>query len=319
MPQYKFTTKIFIEKSRKVHGNKYDYSLVEYKNSKSKVKIICPNCGIFEQQPIKHWNGNGCYKCAYKNINKKTLESFIERAKKIHKCKYDYSLVCYTGTKTKVKIICPIHGVFEQMSQDHLSGFGCKKCSLRKTTDKFILDANIIHNNKYDYSQVIYETAIKKVKITCLTHGVFEQTPNNHLCGNGCPRCNESKGENIVMQFLEKNNINYITQKRFNNCKNKHSLPFDFYIPKHNICIEYDGRQHFETIRLWGGEKRLQYIQENDNIKNEYCLNNNINLLRISYKEDIEEKLNILFSNMQIKEPLLGNNLQGNASSSDSK
>ena len=127
MPK-KLTTKEFIEKAKLVHGNKYDYSLVEYYNTSTKVKIICKKHGVFEQTPEKHIQNRGCPVCGGKN--KLSTEEFIEKAKSVHGNKYDYSLVKYINSKTKVKILCKNHGVFEQNSNNHLSKkCGCPKCS----------------------------------------------------------------------------------------------------------------------------------------------------------------------------------------------
>jgi very-short-patch-repair endonuclease len=123
----------FIEKAKIVHGNKYDYSLVDYKNNYTKVKIICPIHGVFEQKPYAHTsNKSGCPKCGLEKSSKKqrmSYEKFIEKAKTVHGNKYDYSLVKYINAKTKIKIICPIHGVFEQIPDNHLrKNYGCPKC-----------------------------------------------------------------------------------------------------------------------------------------------------------------------------------------------
>jgi len=127
----KSNTKDFIEKAKAIHDDKYDYSLVEYKNNSTKVKIICPIHSVFEQRPNSHLNGNGCKKCGInKRVDKQrnTIKYFIEKAKAIHDDKYDYSLVEYKNNSTKVKIICPIHDIFEQRPGDHLKGCGCSKC-----------------------------------------------------------------------------------------------------------------------------------------------------------------------------------------------
>jgi len=108
----KLTTKEFINRAEKIHRNKYDYSLVEYVNTKTKIKIICKKHGIFEQTPNNHLCGKNCPKCH--DYNKLTTKEFINKAEKDHGNKYDYSLVEYVNTKTKIKIICKKHGIFEQ-------------------------------------------------------------------------------------------------------------------------------------------------------------------------------------------------------------
>lgn len=294
----KLSTEIFIEKAKEIHDNKFDYSLVEYINMITKVKIICSIHGIFELLPDSHiFKKRGCPICSGKKI---TNNIFIEKAKDIHGDKFDYSLVSYINNNTKIKLICKEHGVFEILPINHLfKKQGCGKCVGRyRTTDEFIKKAKKIHKDKYDYSLVNYIKNHNKVKITCKKHNkLFKQTPHDHLAGNGCPLCNESKGENNISLFLENNNIKYERQYKFDNCKYKRKLPFDFYLPDYNTCIEYDGRQHFDVISYWGGENELKKVIIKDKIKTDYCYNNNINLIRIKYNENIldmlKEKINV--------------------------
>ena len=289
--EVKIRTEKFIEKSKEIHKNKYKYSNVNYLNTKTKVKIICPIHGEFEQRPNDHLNGFGCSKCS--GNKRLTSNEFIKNAKEKYKNKYDYSLVNYINNKTKVKIICPIHGKFETKPNDHLNGSGgCPKCHGRnKTTDDFIEDSNLIHFNKYDYSITNYENVFKKVKIICPTHGEFQQTPNNHLSGSGCPVCKESKGECEIRFKLEEKNIRYIRQKRFPDCKYKYTLPFDFYLPDYNICIEFHGLQHYQPISFFGGEDVFLNTQIRDKIKEQYCNEKNIKFIVIKYSDNINEKL----------------------------
>lgn len=183
----------FVEKAIKIHGNKYDYSKVEYVNNKTNVCIICPEHGEFWQAPDKHINRKqGCPKC-YGNV-KKTTDDFINDAIKVHGDEYDYSLVSYINNNTHVSIICKKHGIFKQTPHNHLKGQGCPECGKYKntrldTTENFIEKASEVHENKYDYSKVNYTGANNKVKIICPTHGEFEQTPYAHLAGQGCPKC----------------------------------------------------------------------------------------------------------------------------------
>ena len=115
--------------------------------------------------------------------------------------------------------------------------------------------------------------------------------PNNHLNNNGCPRCKESKGEKEIREWLINNKIKYKPQHRFPECKNILTLPFDFYLPEHNTCIEFNGRQHYEPINKWGGIENLKEIQRRDKIKMEYCQNNNIPLIIIKYNDKVIKKL----------------------------
>lgn len=281
------TTDTFIYKANKIHKNKYDYSIVKYNNSKTKVQIICPKHGRFEQRPNDHIQGKGCILCA--GTKKQTVEEFIYQANKIHDNKFDYSMVSYFNRKVKVKIICKKHGAFEQIPSDHLNGFGCSKCSglSKLNTDEFINRAEKKHGKTYDYSSVNYTGMHKKVNIICVKHGIFNQTPHNHLKMAGCPKCNKSKGEKIISWFLDKNKILHKEQMRFENCKNKSILPFDFYLPENNLCIEFQGIQHYKPIKHMGGEIDFKKRLENDKIKKEYCMQNNIKLLTIRYYDKI--------------------------------
>jgi len=202
--QQRKTTEQFIEEARKVHGNKYDYSKVEYKSGKSKVCIICPEHGEFWQLPIGHLRGKGCPRCARPNSNL-TLSEFIAKSNEVHKNKYDYSKVDYKDTCTKVRIVCPIHGVFLQTPSKHLSGQGCPKCGGRYpcNTEEFIKRSQKIHGDKYEYSKVNYINTSTKVCIICPEHGEFWQTPDGHLHGAGCPICSGSYKSNIE-EFIKK-------------------------------------------------------------------------------------------------------------------
>jgi len=298
----KYTNEVFIKKGKKIHYDKYDYSLVEYIDCNTKIKIICPIHGIFEQRPSSHLRGDGCSKCS-NNFSSK--DEFIIKSTNIHNNKYNYSLVEYINNKTKVKIICPIHGIFEQRPDNHLGlKQNCPKCgnnsvSLKNGSDKdtFINKSIIIHGKKYNYDQVNYKNNITKIKIVCEKHGIFEQTPNHHLRGQGCPICSESKGEKIIRTFLLKNNIIFITQKIFEDCKFKNFLPFDFYLPEINSCIEFDGEQHFKPINFFGGLKSFEELKIKDKIKNNYCQKNNIKLIRL---KNIKTLNNVLKNKLKL-------------------
>jgi hypothetical protein len=303
----KFTSKIFIKKAKKVHGNKYNYSKVDYVNARTKIIIICSKHGEFKQIPYSHLNGDNCMKCAKKKLGddkRKTKKKFIEDAKKIHGNKYNYSKTHYINTDTKIIIICPKHGEFEQIPYSHLNGNGCKKCAnifLSKknafTTDEFILKARKVHGDKYDYSETNYVNAYNNVIIICPKHGEFEQNPHNHLREQGCPICKASKGEKVISNFLKENKIKFLRQKSFLECRFKNKLLFDFYIPKLNCCIEFDGIQHFKEISVFGGKDGYNKRKITDKIKNEFCKDNDILLHRIKYNDNITKELNKIFKN----------------------
>ena len=198
-------TDTIISQFKEVHGDLYDYSLVDYKSSVSKVKIICKEHGVFEQTPSDHKSGRGCGECVGKY---KTTEKLITQFKEVHGDLYDYRLVDYTGAKNKVKILCREHGLFEQLPYEHKKGSGCIECvGLKKfTTEEIINQFKEVHSNLYDYSLVDYKNKDTKIKIICKEHGVFEQVPNSHKKGYGCVACAgfaKLNTEEIISQFKE--------------------------------------------------------------------------------------------------------------------
>lgn len=192
------TTADFIRRARRVHGDRYDYSRVVYEAAKKKVKIVCPDHGVFEQLPPNHLIGHGCHECG--GNKRLTLKRFIERAAKAHSGRYDYSRVKLQNVETKVEIICPDHGPFLQRPMSHLRGFGCNRCGRVETAkklghsrDRFVEDAQQSHGQRYDYSNVEYVNALTNVTIICPDHGPFDQKPANHIRGIGCPRCGDER------------------------------------------------------------------------------------------------------------------------------
>lgn len=180
----------FIKKSKKTHNIKYDYSLVEYKNNTTKIKILCPIHGEFKQIPKSHILGADCPECGKlkrrKSISSNfTKKDFIKKSILKHTDRYDYSNVKYINSHRKVKIICLIHGEFDQTPNSHINGNGCPYCvnNTKHTTLDFIKRSNKIHNDEYNYDMVIYKDNSTKVKIICPIHGIFKQIPKNHLMG----------------------------------------------------------------------------------------------------------------------------------------
>jgi len=306
----------FIERSILKHGNKYDYSKVDYKKITDKVIIICPIHGEFIMEARTHYRGQGCPKCGIeKRAKKKTLskEEFIKKAKekfgdsydfenieyvntktpikiicekhgenyitphdmfshkypcpkcgnkdkgitltqeeflnrsiKQHGNKYDYSLAIYKNQETKVKIICPKHGVFETNPFSHMEGHCCPKCSREKqsitqtkNTESFINKAKTIHKNRYDYSKTKYVNARTLVTITCKKHGDFSQMPYIHLDGCGCQKCGMmiSHQENEIFEYCK----SIFPDAEQSNRSLIHPYEIDIYIPSLRIGIEYNG------------------------------------------------------------------------------
>lgn len=226
--------------------------------------------------------------------SKLTLEGFITRANNIHNNKFDYSKTEYIGAESYVTITCPIHGDFQQMPCKHLLGRGCRLCgykttaeSKRYTENEILFEFIRVHGNTYSYRKFEYKSTKHVGTITCVKHGDFKMKPEKHIAGQGCPTCSESKGERAIRNALIERGIQYNTEKSFAGCvspKNRR-LRFDFWLPEHNTCIEYDGLQHFQPVKYWR-TNNLEYNQTNDKIKDEYCRNEGIKLIRINYKQD---------------------------------
>lgn len=299
---------IFLRDAKKIHGDKFDYSLVEYSGNNTPVKIICSHHGVFEMAPYTHKiSKTGCSLCSYKqNNDKKTkpLQYYIDKANEKHGFKYDYSLITTTTVtdRIKVPIKCPNGHIFTQTLKDHITGNGCKYCSKPcHNTESFVKLSSKVHHGKYDYSKTEYTHQKIKVIVICPDHGEFLVTPTNHYAlKRGCPHCKTSHGENKIKFLLEQQSIDFIQQKTFKDCRDSGMLKFDFYLPKYNACIEYDGIQHFKPVEQFGGQEYFEDIQIKDGIKNEFCKSNDILLLRISYKErNIEKKVRDLFAELE--------------------
>ena len=282
----KLNTEEFIKRSSIIHNNKYDYSKVFYVNNDSKIIIGCKKHGYFEQEARNHLNGHGCFKRKNHHL---TSDEFIMKSKEIHLDKYIYDKSEFKGFGNPVIIGCSKHGYFEQLSKVHLNGHGCPKCANGVHLKEEIIEiCKKLHKNKYTYDDFEFDKRMMEtfININCPKHGKFIQRLSNHTQMNGCPNCNESKGEKKIKDILEERGIDYIRQKKFENCKNTNSLPFDFFLPDKQLCIEFDGIQHFEPIY---GIVKFKRLKENDNIKTNFCAENNINLVRIKYDENVAE------------------------------
>lgn len=284
----KLTTKEFIERAKNVHGDKYDYSKVNYINCEEKVCIICPIHGEFWQIAKTHLKGGGCYLCGIEKVASKKrlgIKTFIEKAKIVHGDKYDYSKTEYLNSQTPIIITCPIHGEFTMRPNDHLQGQGCPKCkllNLRKKfsmpKEQFIQKAKEVHGDKYNYSKVEYINNHTKVCIICPKHGEFWQTPDKHIQGRNCPKCNSSKLEEKIRKLMEDNNIDFLEQFNFPWFNSPH-MRVDFYLPQKKLVIECQGIQHFKPVERFGGVEGFKECFNNDKIKYEKCKENGIKII----------------------------------------
>lgn len=308
----------FIIKSNEKHHNKYDYSKFIFVDGITVGIIICAVHGEFLQIPNYHINGSGCKLCSnYRRLDK---TMFVSDANKIHNNYYNYEKFIYTTYDIKSIIICPIHGEFLQNPNDHLSGQGCVLCGRKRSADKrtkspeeFINEANIIHDNKYDYSLYKYINSRKKGIVICALHGQFKQSPGNHLAGRGCPRC-MYKNQEMVHKYLEDNKYEFITQYFLR--INGYRVFSDFYIPKLNLIIEYNGEQHYKPVIFnkyyynssdhKKAQKQFKLQQKRDNDLRKYCKHNNINLLEIDGRLYYLSTLKTYLEKLDLKQIIQG-------------
>lgn len=267
----------------------------EYINSTTKTLHKCKRCGFeWLVKPSNVLIGSDCPKC-FGNI-KKTNDEYILQLH--NKLPHLVLLEDYKNANTPLKHKCIIHN-YEFISNPHtvINSCGCKYCGIETATQKRTTSHEDFIQKVYNvnpYIQILnkYINSAHKIQCKCLHCGyVWNAYPYNLLNGCGCPQCKESKGERSIRLWLNNHNIKYEFQKRFKDCRNKKPLPFDFYLPEYNTCIEYDGMQHFKSVDYFGGEKCLEALKKCDTIKNEYCKNHDIGLLRISYNDNITDKL----------------------------
>ena len=340
----KLTKDEFIDRAKKVHGDKYDYSKVNYVNGDTPVEIIChrkdkdgDEHGPWKTSPNNHIRAVGgkvCSKCNAEDkrlqINPLMVDNFIDKARKVHGNKYDYSKVNYVNVYEPVTIICHKkdendveHGSFSQTPKSHYGGGGCPKCGVEKkrqqyslTTDEFIDRAKKVHGDKYDYSETKYVNALTPVLVICHEknkdgdeHGPFLQLPRIHTRGSGCPICASSKGESVIKELLDKQGIKYIQEYQNRYCtsfKNKTNkctlLEFDFYLSDMNVLIEFDGIYHFKKHHSNTNDDFMSSVL-NDREKNNFTKLKGVKLIRISYLDNdniVDELINGLKSKEQL-------------------
>jgi len=305
----KITTEIFKEKLKNVFNflKNEDLKKVNYINTETEVEIYCSKHEIyFKQRPSTLTIGKWACPCCIheKNIRlKQNKEKVFEQAAKIHNNKYIYFPEDYKGKKIKTKIYCPKHKfIFYQTMQCHINRKQkCPKCALEDRIKKRRLSneqaLNLLKNDKYDYSLMEYKGYDHSIKIICKKCGnIFEQIFYNHLTGDGCPNCNNYKGEEKIIDYLNKNNIKFEHPKKYVDLKDVNLLSYDFYLPDYNLLIEYNGRQHYKFVEYF--QKNLHNFHRqlhHDWLKRKYAIKNDINLLVIPYWENLNEILYSIF------------------------
>lgn len=286
----RFNTEVFELKMKNVIGEEY-VVVGGYVDSRTKIKLKHKICNHeFDALPnhVLSRKTTRCPNCfGGIRINH---DEFVKIIKEVHNDEFQI-LGTYKNSDTPLEVrhkLC--NHIFYPIPHGFIRGTGCPKCAgiLKLTHEEFVERASKF--NKIDEFEFLerYSNNRTKIKVKHIPCGrTYDAHPSVLLRGGGCARCKESKGEKSIADYLEINKIHYDSQYRFEDCKNKNSLPFDFAIFDNGnslmFLIEYDGEQHFFPIEYFGGEENLQYVQQNDSIKNTYCKNNNIPILRIPY------------------------------------
>ena len=292
MPR-RLTHEEFISKLNKVNSNITVLNLYEYSHNYISVKCtICDN--TWKTLPRNLLTGYGCPYCC--KTRKVTHEEFINRISIVNP--NIEILNEYVRMKNKVLTKCVICNHTWLASPAHLlNKRGCPQCAWKSRSTKWLVGQDVFvkkitSNNPNLIVLGKYERMDKKIKLKCRKCALEWEVIARDVYYSfyGCPCCKESKGERKIKLFLKEENISFIPQKRFPDCIDKRTLPFDFYLPNHNICIEYDGKHHFKETGFYKG-RDLAYVVNHDRIKTEYCIKNNIKLIRITYKDEINEEL----------------------------
>lgn len=290
--------------------------------SGEEINVFCEIHGYFKKDFTSLKRGHGCPECMkLRKVSgvKKDTKSFIYISKEIHKEWFNYDNVIYIDNKTPVNLTCNIcsHN-FNQKPSTNLAGKGCPNCwthrnrlpkyNSRNSLEEIEKRCKIFFKDYLDFSNSKSTTSNEKITVFCKKcNKDFEQYTGHLVRGIGCQSCSraekQSKPEKFIETLLIDNNIKYIREKSFKNCIHRNKLRFDFYIPKLNMCLEYQGEQHYRPISIFGGEEAFNKQIIKDQIKRDYCTDNNIKLLEISYKDNIEKVLKTeCFTNYKIDE-----------------
>ena len=314
-----YSKQLYEALAKSIHGNKYDYSLSIPDGSTKKIEVICNTCG--NHFMVKAWDhlyggrnkmGMECPICANKSRSKsltKDTNWFMQQLNIRRKDKggyYDYSKVVYIKSTDDIEIICPIHGPFRQSAWSHLNGSGCPICGQDRVADahRYTWDEyfEIMKSKRYDkcgyydYSNAKYVDTNTEIEIGCPKHGPFHQLPSIHANNGGCPHCRSSKLESATRGILEKYNIKFEYEMRFEWLG---SQSIDFYLPDYNIGIECQGIQHYKEVPYFKNYT-LEQRKQLDARKRMKCKYYGINIHYIRYDEkDIEARIKKILNKYQ--------------------
>ena len=302
----KLTNDEVIKRITLILGPDIDFSRMEYKGRQTKITLGCKKCGNwFEKTPDALFSNSksaGCPNCTNGIIFKLNTTEVKKRITKILGPDIDFSRMNFKTTLDKIELGCPKCGkwFFKKPNDIFIQKQGCTHCAKNSKLDSLTIKNRIIEilgeNIKFD--KFVYVAVRKKVILNCAKHGYFKIAPSQIFNQRqGCPECSKelhrSKGEERILRYIEENNLKYKTEYKFSKSTIQ-TYRFDFYLPKENTLIEYDGKQHFEAVEYFGGERTFLETQRRDKIKTDFAKTENIKLIRIPYTDfnKIEEILN---------------------------
>lgn len=291
----------FVEQMKVI--NKNVEILTKYEKDKIKVLCRCKVCGFeWWASPSNLLQGKGCKQCHFNNMKKDRMKPHEQFVSELYQVNKNIKVLGqYTGAKNKVDCECIIHNEKFSMTGGHLlrGETGCKKCidikyhlGGLKSHEQFVEDLASVNSD----IEVIgkYDGAKTGIKVRCLKCGhIWSPVADSLLHGYGCPNCRVSKGEERVEKYLFENSIDFEHPKKFPDLRNINPLSYDFYLPKYNLLIEYQGQFHDGSTSMVLREKYFDRQQKNDKLKKDYANKNNYNFLEIWYY-DFDNVENIL-------------------------
>lgn len=272
----------------------------QYVNSSTKIMHHCLIHDVYwKMKPLNALQGNGCQECKKDKIHNAYVKSHEQYVQEVAQINPNIVVLGeYINAKTPILHKCMIHDVeWYPTPNAILHGCGCKECMIKKIKNKQVKSHSQYVEDVRDVNPDIlvldeYINAVTPISHKCLICGYeWYAVPNKILCGRGCPRCHESNGERYIRVWLTNHNIQYESEKIFHDCRDIKPLSFDFYLPDYNVCIEYQGGQHYFPVEIFGGEEQFEIQIKHDKIKSDYCKQNDIRLLCIKYDEDIDKAL----------------------------
>lgn len=283
------TTDQFKAEVKELVGDEYSV-ISEYKAALQNIKFRHNLCGTeYKARPNDFLNGNRCPKCGMESSIRSRSYSQEEFSRLIfEKTDGEYEFVePYRGNMAKIKCCHNACGfIWEIRPNDIMNGHGCPRCNGGLEWNNQRLQDELAKRYGEDYTVLgVVVDAITKVDIRHNVCGnVWNVKPVSITLEQQCPYCHaRSRGEQWIDGWLKDQGVNFNSQQVFDDCRDERCLPFDFYLPSYNLVIEYDGEQHYHPVKMFGGKESYEYTHRHDLIKNKYCEDNGINLLRIPY------------------------------------